>query len=396
MMNENKKEIKRIFFINFLAVALINMNQSLIPTIVKDLEISSLNFGIFLATTSIANLIFSPIWGDFSDLKGRKNFLIIGLLGYSLSQIFFINTQSLILVILFRFTGGIFLAAYLTSIMAYLIDITQKETRATYIAYFSAISTTGTSFGTLIGGFIGEYSIRISFIVQFLLICILAITINIIIRENENSLDYTMKNKHKNKITMNLFKEGKTASIILVCITMLSFAITNCNSNISYYIEAVFKMSPSEIGSILSVTGLVSLIMNVIVNPFLLKRFDDIIIFRVSAFLAGISMLMATMSKSINIYLIFIFMYLAFANLNMPLQQSIISKISNGNSGKFLGMQNSARSIGMILGSLFTGIVFDINNSLPFLTCGIIFLITSIVLFMININSNDNQISINN
>ena len=51
-------------------------------------------------------------------------------------------------------------------------------------------------------------------------------------------------------------------------------------------------------------------------------------------------------------------MYLAFSNLNMPLQQSIISKVSNEKLGRTLGVQSSARSIGMILGSLFAGIFF--------------------------------------
>lgn len=364
------------------------MNQSLVPTIIKSLEISSFVFGIFLSSASIGSLIFSPIWGNLSDENGRKNFLIVGLFGYGLSQLTLISNISTEYIVLFRFVGGGFLSAYLTIIMAYLVDIISKEKRATFIAYFSAISTVGTSFGIFFGGYIGEYSIKISFIIQFLLIMLIIIFIKITLDEDENKVIDVAKNnykyRYKHKFDINIFKENRTISMILICIIMLSIAITNYNSSISYYIENVFKMSPFEIGKVLSVTGLISLLMNTIVNPFLLKRLNEISIFKISAFLAGTSIILATTTKSIDIYFIFLFMYLAFSNLNMPLQQSIISKVSNEKLGRTLGVQSSARSIGMILGSLFAGIFFDINNNLPFFMCGALFILVSIILLFIN------------
>ncbi len=55
--------------------------------------------------------------------------------------------------------------------------------------------------------------------------------------------------------------------------------------------------------------------------------------------------------------------------------QNIISKVSNKDNGKIAGIQNSARAIGMIIGSLYSGFIFAYGSKLPFLTASIVILI---------------------
>lgn len=377
----NKKIIMVLFIINFFSVAAINMTYPLIPEMIIELGFPSFMFGIFFATLSIANFLFSPFWGGFSDLKGRKQVIMIGLLGYSISQILFGFSTSVISIITLRFIGGVFVAAYVIGAMSYLTDITPNENRAKYIAYYSAISTLGTSFGSLIGGLVGEWHYKYTFILQFIWIICVLICIQFLIKENleEKRLSKELK-LNSFKLNIKDFGFKTEIGVMLIAIMFISFSITNYSSTIAYYAEFVFGLTPSKIGALLSITGIISLVMNFFINPILLMRNSENRIFLLSALFAGISMLGAVFSKSIIQCVLCIMLYISFSSLNMPLQQSIISKINIENKGKILGVQNSARSIGMIAGSLFAGFVFDLNNKLPFLMCGVIFILVSIML----------------
>ncbi|MBQ3421371.1 MAG: MFS transporter [Romboutsia sp.] len=377
----NKKLIIIMYVINFLSIAGINMTNPLIPNMIVELGFPTFMFGIFFAILSIANFLFSPFWGKVVDIRGRKKIIIIGLLGYAISQIGLGFSFSTIYIIIFRLLSGFFMSAYIISAMTYLIDVTSIENRAKSIAFYSAFSTLGTSFGSLIGGFIGENNYRYTFIMQFIWLIILTAIINIILKEKFEIKNNQLTIEKKRSINI-LSKDIKTKiNTMMISVIFISFAITNYNSSITYYLDTVFNLSPSKIGLFLSITGVISLFINFIISPLLLKRIRQEVIFITSSFFAGLCMLMAVISESITICIMWILAYLVFSNLNMPLQQSIISNISdNDNKGKILGIQNSARSVGMILGSLYAGFVFDINNKLPFLTCAIVFNIVGAVL----------------
>ena len=47
--------------------------------------------------------------------------------------------------------------------MAYLADVTTKETRIKYITYYAAANTIGSALGSLLGGIIGNNNYKIHF-----------------------------------------------------------------------------------------------------------------------------------------------------------------------------------------------------------------------------------------
>ena len=53
--------------------------------------------------------------------------------------------------------------------------------------------------------------------------------------------------------------------------------------------------------------------------------------------------------------------------LAQPIYQSMISKYAQDNAGEIMGIQNSARSLGMVIGSLTSGFLYQIGSKLPFL-----------------------------
>lgn len=371
-----KKSTTYLLIIAVLSNLALNMAHPVTPMLIKKLDLPALMFGIFFATMSIGNFLGSPFFGSLSDNHGRVKYLIIGLLGYGISQLGFGFNSNPFIIVIFRFLGGFFVTSYVTTIMAYLTDITNKENRLKFIAYYSAATTIGGALGSLLGGVIGNSNYKYTFFVQFLLCIFTSLLIFMLMGE-------TIERKtEKVKISLNNFSirnygNHLTKNIVLVIIIIMIFffASTSYNSSINYYIESVLNLPPSFNGIFLSIAGIVGFLANLIVTPYLGKKFKDITIFKTLTLLLGISLILSIFAPNNTLFFICMILFVALASIHVPLQQSILTKMSKDNYGSIMGLLNSSKSIGMICGSLFAGFIFDFGNKLPFLVAGIILVI---------------------
>ena len=60
----------------------------------------------------------------------------------------------------------------------------------------------------------------------------------------------------------------------------------------------------------------------------------------------------------------------------------MISKHAKDNAGEIMGIQNSARSVGMVIGSLMAGFLYDFGSKLPFLVGSVMALIACLILIL--------------
>ena len=173
---------------------------------------------------------------------------------------------------------------------------------------------------------------------------------------------------------------NKNLIIMLIIIIAFYFASTSYNSSINYYIEDVLKLSPTFIGGFMAFTGVLGFIINLIFTPLLAKFFKEINIFKVITFCISISLGLMVISNNVILFLTCAVIFTSFASIHIPLQQSIITKLSKGNYGSLMGIFNSSKAVGQVTGSLLAGFIFDLGNKLPFLISSIIILISFIIL----------------
>lgn len=360
-----------------------NMAHPVTPMLIKSLGLPSFMFGVLFAVMSIGNFIGSPLWGTLSDSKGRIKFLILGALGYGISQLGFGYITNPLIILLFRFTGGFFVVSYLTTSMAYITDISTKETRVKYITYYAAASTIGSALGSLLGGIIGSTNYRTTFLVQFIFCLILGALVYFLLNETITPSKEKIHFRRKKNISATSIINKNLIPVFAVII-LFFFTSTSYNSTINYYIEDVLNLSSTFIGAFLAVAGIVGFTVNLIFTPLLTKYFKEINVFKFITLTLSLALLLMVSCNNSLLFLCAAILFASLASIHIPLQQALVTKLSQGNYGSLMGILNSCKAVGMVTGSLLSGFIFEFGSKLPFLISAIVIGFGFIILTLAN------------
>jgi len=109
-----------------------------------------------MASYAITNSIVVPIIGRLSDRKGRKIFLTIGLLIYSIISVGYLFSTTPIHLVIVRLCQGVAGAMTVPVAIAYLADLSPEGEEGRWMGYANAAFFSGFGFGPLIGGMLTE------------------------------------------------------------------------------------------------------------------------------------------------------------------------------------------------------------------------------------------------
>ena len=126
MKKFDKKILATLFFSVFVNVTGVGIVVPLLPIYAHDLGASGFYIGLIFGAFSLSRTVLMPYFGRLSDQKGRKPFIVLGLLGYALISIAFIYSRNVTTLIGIRLFHGVASATLMPVIQAYVGDITPK------------------------------------------------------------------------------------------------------------------------------------------------------------------------------------------------------------------------------------------------------------------------------
>ncbi|MCS6776558.1 MAG: MFS transporter [Chloroherpetonaceae bacterium] len=115
--------------------------------------------GLLMASFSMMQFVFAPVWGRLSDRVGRRPLILLSLVGSGVSYWMFGAAPNLAVLFAARVASGILTAASLPTAQAYVADVTPPERRAGGMALLGAAFGLGFAFGPWIGGVLGRYAL---------------------------------------------------------------------------------------------------------------------------------------------------------------------------------------------------------------------------------------------
>ena len=398
-----KKERYMIILFFLVQNIIHNLGHSVTPDFVKSLGIQDYMFGVFFATMSFGLMIGGPLWGTIGDKGKKKLYIVIGLILYSIGQFGFGYSNNQYVMIFFRFLSGLGVVASITLFTSHLIEITELKERARFLAYIGAAVTLGAAIGYFLGGFIAENPVTRAFfnitnkkevfLIQAVLNLVYVGFVLLLFQDKKCALP-----TKKKKGIFDSFKSiGKIDFRLFIFLIALAF-ITMGAINLNKFIDVYFNdkgFDALQLGTFKMVTGFVSLAASVILVP-LFARFKKQIGFMIVLQVLSAAIVFYTFRANDFIKIVYsvYMLYILFKAVFTPLEQNYISShAEEGEYGKIIGVRQSFISIGMVIGPLVGGFLYEKSSLLLFDATAVTFLIGGVLLVIVSILNRKNSIS---
>jgi len=339
--------------------------------------------GLFVALWAAMQFLCSPVIGSLSDRFGRRPVILISVAGLALDFLLMAVAPNLWWLALGRILAGVTSSSF-TSTFAYMADITPPEQRARGYGLIGAAFSGGFVAGPLLGGVLGEISLRAPFWVAAGLSALaffygLFVLPESLAREKRMAFSWKRANPFG---ALKLLRSHPELSSLSIVNFLLYFAHHLFSAVFVLYAGDRYGWGAWQVGTLLALVGLMDMgVQGLLVGP-VVKRLGDraTMVFGLSFGAVGI----AAMGLAPTGWLFVAAMLPnALWGLAMPTIQSLMTqRVSESEQGQLQGANNSVGSIAGILSPLFFGAIYSLSvgpgAALPFI--GSAFLIAAAVL----------------
>lgn len=375
-MRQNKP-LFTLFLIVFVDLLGFGIVLPLLPYIAEKYRATPFTIGILGATYSFFQLLAGPILGRLSDRYGRKKLLAISQFGSAAGYLLLGLANNLPLLFLARMVDGI-TGGNISIAQAYIADVTTKENRAKGMGIIGAAFGLGFIFGPAIGGFLARYSysypgyfaMGISLITVFLTIVTLPETVS----------SEERKKAPKAQITFQAFWEVATDSKIeylIIVFFLINSAFSLMQGTFALWTQKRFNFGPEQNGYIFAFVGVMAVVAQLKLLPFLVKRYKERALLTYSIFLYGLGFILIPFTPN-PWYLLGTQTLLVLGNslANPSIQALASERVPKEEYGETLGFLQSAGSLGRIVGPVLGGWLFEaLGFNSPFYFAAFVILI---------------------
>lgn len=252
-----------------------------LPGLVKELAGSEVagarTIGWLTAAYAVMQFVFAPILGRLSDRYGRRPVLLLSLTGLGLDYLLLAFAPNLWWLLAGRVLAGI-TGASLTVANAYIADVTPPETRAKNFGLLGATFGVGFILGPALGGLLGEYGLRVPFLVAAGLTGLNVLYGLFVLPE---SLPPSARTRDLRRGDLNPLKPlAALAQYPILRSLTLTFVLLGLAGQVIFstwvlYTERVLSWSPSQNGVALAFFGvLTAAVQGGLIGPFI-ARFGE-------------------------------------------------------------------------------------------------------------------------
>ena len=378
-MNASKRNLYILTFVLFVVMLGYGIIIPIFPFYIENMGAGGTELGLLTASYATMRLIFGPIWGGLSDRVGRKPILLIGILGYVITMVWFGLATKLWMLFAARILSGVLSSATAPTTMAYIGDSTPEKERGGGMGLLGAAGGIGTIVGPAAGGFLATASLSMPFFIaagMAFLSLILAV-----IFLPESHLVQERPEKQEAIIDLRAWWQAILSPVgTLFILTFISTCGLMIFANVfGLYGLQRFNYGPEEVGIIMMVLGLVAALTQGLLAGPATKKWGDELVIKVGLLVTAVGFgLMLLADTFITVLLATAFFGLT-VSIQSPALLSLTSRRTTVSQGIAMGLSNSFVSLGRIVGPILGGVVLDINLNLPYLSGAALMLVAFFV-----------------
>lgn len=174
---QNKKKKDKLFTWILISQSIVLLGTGIVfpfyIIFIKEIGGNFTDFGIAYAIFSLSSAVSHALVGTWSDVVGRKIFLLINSWGTAVLFLFFPIVTALHQVFVLQMLLGVFGAMYRTSEKALIGDITHSESRGKVIGVYHGWTSVFAALAVIIGGYLIDiFTLSIIFYIGSILLFI--------------------------------------------------------------------------------------------------------------------------------------------------------------------------------------------------------------------------------
>lgn len=331
---------------------------------------------VFSACTFFA----APALGALSDRYGRKNILIISLLGSVIGYVLFGIGGALWILFLGRIIDGL-TAGNISTLFAYISDSTEPKERAKWFGYIGSAMGIGKLGGPALGGLLGSINLALPFFVTAGLIFLSGLAVYFLLPE---SLPPEKRTKHLTLGSFNTFSQfkdifGLKEVRLLLLLGVLFYAgLGIFQFNFIVFLKDIYKWGPAFIGSLLTLVGVCEIASRALLLPWLLKHFNErnIGIAGLISLGTGLGLILVSiLIPSVIIILLAVIFIISGEGLFDPTYNGKLSlSIDESKQGRLQGVSQSLQSANNMLIPLGAAAIYFYSPGMLYATAAFIIL----------------------
>lgn len=367
--------------IAFMYGVLFSLGNPALPEYTSSLGISDTMVGFFLASTGLGLLIFATLWGALGDIKDRNKVLALIFAGFGVGQLLFGIFRTEYGLLFASMFSGVFFAGILVNVYSYINDsFTDEHERNKMLSYTVSLYLLGGAIAYIVGGVITDYlspNVFIIFLIQGALLLVFAAYIYFS-KPDLVDTDHHLTRRH---FWTNFKQSFKLPWVPIYTITLtffISFSHNNVRRWLDYYIIDE-GYSATTLGLIVFAAGLVSLVSNIYIAPFFLKRMHNFRFLQIQFIFAPILLYFAFTADNILVGM-FSF-YLGYTLMLAVYEPTAISFMSDNKAvsqGVLVGVRQSVVGLGITIGFITGGILYDVEHIYVFYLAVLFYIIVFI------------------
>jgi predicted MFS family arabinose efflux permease len=343
----------------------------LLPFISKEYEITPAVAGWLVTVFSLMYAISAPLFGWLSDRKGRRFFIVFGLLSFCLSNFLTAISPTFTMLIISRIFAGLSVASITPLVYAIIGDTALPERRGAWLSivvsgHLMALWA-GAPIGTLLEQFLGWRSIFISLATIAALLSIL----NFRVWASINKAHLAEKLTKGNPIKV-IFAVSVTTFWAIAMYALYVFLGTG--------LVLYNHFSSSELAASITAYGIGAVIGSLSSGRVTDKIGARMVSIFSTAMLIGILALLGFFFSSGTLVYFLLFLWALIGYTSFTSYQARLAEEFPGTRGMALALNNTALYIGITLGSMLGGFIITKWGffTLPFICSGVA-LISSLI-----------------
>lgn len=383
---------KMMFFIFLFQAFVFNLSNVIIPKYLDMIHVDKFLFGYFIAFWFFGMMCSSPFWGAISNKIGSKKLVIFGIVIYGASQFAFYFTSHIVVLFLLRITSGIGAGAIVTLLLAQLVQCQPACNTSKALSMRMAFLTGGNLIAYKVSGYLCQIYDDELFLLQGILSSVLLLLVMLFVRENKLCCrtHVTIFNSvfHVTKISKNV-----VLFLVSIMLTTITFVTVDKFIDLFLIDEGYSVM---VVGNVKMVYGIVFILGSLFIVPRVKSLLSNLYVLQSILVLMSLVILIVFMQRNYILMLSSVFvLFMALKSIYVTSEQLFCSRlVEKEEVAVVMGLRQSFASMGMILGPIIGGHIYQDYPINVFIFAVICLLLSSVILSYIT-ESNAKETSLN-